>query len=299
MSTQTTNEVDTTVSEEKREEGLDYVSKSRIKTYKTCPKKFYLKYWCQNSPPSTEPLRKGSHLHETFEVWHERVAEYISMFGQFPDEFWEFIPDWFSLKYLDPFMGNFWSFEQDRLSRANSLDEYVPVSVEEEAWLQNPPSGDIPWMGSADLIVNSSTLPGFDGDGVVILDYKTGSVPDEEYRDEGIYLEQEFYAVLFEEKYDVDGIAAYYPKEDVLLEADLFEERREEVKRTALALQEPPTDDNFPKNEQPLCHYGHGSCYFHNNGCSSRWGFSDGPGPSYDELENESEYDPENGSRYS
>jgi hypothetical protein len=122
----------------------------------------------------------------------------------------------------------------------------------------------------------------------VILDYKTGSVPDEEYRDEGIYLEQEFYAALFENEYDVDGVAAYYPKKDVLLESDLSEERRRDVEETALALQQPPTKENFPLKEQPLCHYGHGSCHFHEAGksegvpCESSWGKAGGVGPTYD-----------------
>lgn len=277
-------------SEERLEEGLDYVSKSRLKTYKTCPRKFYLKYWCENRPPSNEAMRKGSHLHETFEVWHERVIEYVERLDKFPEEPWTLLPDWFSIKYLDPFMGNFWKFERERQDRADSLQEYLPVSLEEQGWLDDPPSGDIPWMGAADAIVRSSTLPGFDGDGVVILDYKTGKVPDEQYRDEGIWLEQTFYEYLFENKYDVDGVAAYYPKADELITCDNTDRFKEDVKQTALALQQPPTEggENFPMEEQPLCFYGHGSCFFHERGesegtpCASSWGKKGGCGPTYD-----------------
>lgn len=268
-------------------EGLDYVSKSRLKTYKTCPRKFWNKYICEVRPPSNVALRRGSEIHNIYEVYHENISKYIDLYGEYPEERFPFLPDWMTTEYLEPFVDNFWTFEARRRKEADSPEEYVPVSVEEEAWLEDPPVGEIPWMGSADAIVRSSTLPNFEGDGVVILDYKTGSVPDEQYREEGIYLEQEFYAVLFEEKYDVDGIAAYYPKHDTLLEADLSEEIREDVKETALAMQKEPVIENFPYEEQPLCHYGHGSCFWHEAGdsegnqCPSTWGKKGGAGPTY------------------
>lgn len=284
-------EVTTNPTAEKKEAGLDYISKSRLKTYKTCPRKFYLKYWCENRPPSTPATDRGSDIHEMFEEYHENIIEYVDLVGEHPDDWWRFLPEWSTLQFLEPYVGNFWKFEARRRTASSSLEQYLPVSVEEEAWLRDPPAGDLPWMGSADVVVQANTLPSFDGDGVVILDYKTGDVPDEKYRDEGIHLEQEFYAMLFEDKYDVEGIAAYYPRHDRLLEAELSEGRRELVKETVVEMQDAPDKGNFPTEEQPLCSYGHGSCFFHKHGdsegspCSSSWGCRGGSGPTYEKNE--------------
>lgn len=274
-------EIDGTVPEENKD-GLEYVSKSRLKTYKTCPREFFLKYWCDNRGPETIPMARGSEIHRIYEEYHENLIEHVEETGEFPEERWKLLPDDATLEYMTPFFGNFWRFEERRRREAESLQDYLPLSVEEEGWLEDPPIGDIPWMGYADAIIKSHTLPGFDGDGVVILDYKTGKVPDEKYREEGIYLEQEFYAELFEDKYDVDGVAAYYPKTDVLLESDLSHERRLDVYQTVLGMQKEPVKENYPIKEQPLCNYGHGECFFYNNGCSSRWGKQGGPGPTYE-----------------
>lgn len=275
--------VTTEPTEQKVKEGLDYVSKSRIKTYKTCPREFYLKYWCENRPPSTEAIERGSEIHEIFEAYHENLIEYVSRLGRHPPDmdWWRFLPDWTTLEFIEPYIGNFWKFEARRRREAETTELYLPESVEEKARLENPPSGDIPWIGTADAIVRTETLPSIEGDGVVILDYKTGDVPDPQYREEGIYLEQEFYAMLFEQKYDVDGVAAYYPRHDKLLEAELSQERRERVKEAAVELQQQPDKEKFPVEEQPLCSYGHGACFFHKHGesegrpCPSGWNVSE------------------------
>jgi CRISPR/Cas system-associated exonuclease Cas4 (RecB family) len=269
--------VTTTPTEQKRKDGLDYVSKSRIKTFKTCPRKFYLKYWCENRPPSTEAIDRGSEIHEMLEAYHENLVKYVDRIGKHPDDWWRLLPDWSTLEFLDPYIGNFWKFESRRREASPDLQTYLPESVEESQRIEDPPSGDIPWIGTADAVIRSATLPSIEGDGVVILDYKTGDVPDERYREEGIYLEQEFYAMLFEDKYDVDGVAAYYPRHDELLEAELSHERRERVKQAAVELQQEPEEGNFPIDEQPLCSYGHGACFFHKHGdsegrpCLSGW----------------------------
>jgi len=83
----------------------------------------------------------------------------------------------------------------------------------------------------------------------------------------------------------------------VLLESDLSLERRHDVLETTLALQQTPDEENYPTEEQPLCHYGHGSCHFHQNGCPSSWGMPGGAGPDYVEVECDEEYVTE-GNRY-
>ena len=122
--------------EEKVEEGLDYVSKSRLKTYKTCPRKFYLKYWCENRPPETMAMKRGSEVHRIFEKFHENIIEYASTFSDpsltaLPERWWGFLPESTTLQFLDPYVGNFWKFEYARRAKSDTIDEYLPCSVEE------------------------------------------------------------------------------------------------------------------------------------------------------------------------
>lgn len=286
------SEVRTEPREEKIEEGLDYVSKSRIKTYKTCPRKFYLKYWCENRPPPTYATERGSEVHRIFEKFHENLWEFYERFRTLPDEWWAMVPDDATLEFASPFLGNFWKFERHRLQLAEDEEQFLPLSVEEYQELEEVPVGDIRWIGTADAVVHTTSLPELEGDGVVILDYKTGSVPAPEYRDGGIWLEQTFYEMLFEEKYDVDGVAAYYPREDELITCDHTDDFRDDVKEAALELQQPPSEDTFPVEEQPLCSYGTGACFFHKHGdsegrpCPSDWGCATGPGPTYETPDN-------------
>jgi len=304
-------EANLTVSDEKIEEGLSYVSKSRIKTFKQCPRKFWLKYWTENRPPGNYYTERGSEVHECFEVFHENLKEHLDEGGEAPKFLADLMPDDFTLwsQWLEPYLGHFWKFEERRWLEAErsvefadsmmphggldvaaeTLNAWEPVEVEAEAWLGEPPEdcdvaddayinpdgppvGEIPWMGSADAIFHSASVPEVDGGGVTILDYKTGSVPDPQYRDEGIFLEGEFYGWLFEKFFDVDAVAGYYPKEDELIISPYPDrERRWEIKKAVLGLQDDPTDmDNFPVEEQPLCHYGHGQCFFYPV-CPSQW----------------------------
>lgn len=294
------------VSEEKLERGLKYVSKSRVKTYKQCPFKFYLKYWCECRPPTNYYMSRGSEVHEVFEHFHQNLKEYIEEHGERPFLFTPLLDEKDSTQWVE-LVGEFMRFEEERWREAKQqdvaefsrtddpLDLWEPLGVEVEGWLgevpedyeradpdmvslDGPPVGDIPWMGKADAILHSASVPGVKGDGVVILDYKTGSVPDEQYRDEGIFLEGEFYGRIFEEFYDVDAVAGYYPSENELIVSPYpNSDRLFDVKRAALGMQERPevgedrVPENFQTEEQPLCHYGHGKCYFYDV-CPSEWG---------------------------
>ncbi len=296
------SEIKTYVPTEHTENGLEHVSKSRIKTYLNCPRKFWLKYWCDNRPPGSYHTTKGSRIHRAYEDFHENLIDYVEEHGERPDRFAPLMGHWRDYhQWLDPHIENFWMFEEDRWSLAMdaarmdkldgderntaeiALDYWLPVGVEVEGRLEKPPTGEIPWMGYADLVVHAATVPGVDEDeGVVIVDYKTGSVEDEKYRDEGIYLEGEFYGWLFEEdesfEHKVVAVAGYYPQEDELVVSPYPDyERRNTILSAVEGMQEAPDIENYEYDEQPLCHYGDGRCFFYNE-CPSTWGLSDGAG---------------------
>lgn len=315
------SELDLTVSDEMRENGMPYISKSRIKTYKTCPRSFFYKYWCENREPENYYMVRGSQVHRAFEEFHENLSEYIEEKGERPHRFAPLMSDWEDYsQWLEPHIGNFWRFEERRWDTAEhevvkadalmssqfstsgldipaeTLNLWDPIEVEAEAWLGEPPEfwvddhgepdyvsgsppvGDIPWMGFADVILNTASVPGIEGSGVVILDYKTGKVPDKRYREDGIFLEGEYYGMLFEEFFDVDGVAGYYPKKDELIVSPYpSTDRRRDIKSAVLGMQKPPETENYDLDENPLCHYGHGKCFFYEE-CPSTWGTSGGAG---------------------
>lgn len=305
-----------TVSDEKREQGLDYVSKSRLETYIQCPAKFYWKYWCETRPPGTIHTERGSQIHEAFEIFHENLIDYIAEEREKPARFTPLMPDGFELtsQWLD-FIGNFWQFEMRRWEEAKrsmefaesripaglieldsgSLKAWEPLEVEAEFWMGEPPEsydgdpdyvdesgppvGDIPWMGKADVVLNSASVPGVTGSGVTILDYKTGSCPKVKYEGapfldeimEAKFRETEYYGWMAEHVYDVDAVAIYYPRADELVIGEYgVDERRWDIKRAALGLQERPEEldengvpANFDFEPQNLCHWDSGKCHFY------------------------------------
>jgi len=306
-------------SEQKLEDGLSYVSKSRIKTYKQCPFKFFLKYWCEHRPPGTIHTERGSQIHLAFEIFHENLIDYIDAEGEMPSRFTPLMPEGFDLtsQWLD-FIGSFWKFELRRwnetertydfaasriptsdldLDNGAVVEAWKPLEVEAEFWMGEPPSGyegdpdyidsngppvgDIPWMGKADVVLNSASVPGVTGSGVTIVDYKTGSCPKIKYEGapfldevmDGVFLETEYYSWLCRDVYDVDAVAIYYPRDDELVIGEQgVDERRFQIKEAALGMQERPDlsegNDSPPKNfdfePQNLCHWGDGMCHFYN-----------------------------------
>lgn len=303
------SEIDPTVSEEMRENGLEHVSKSRVKKYLNCPRKFYLAYWCENRSPGSYHTTKGTRIHAAYENFHLNLIEHQEEEGHIPfGNFASLMENWRDYhQWLDPHIKNFWQFEEERWELACEYahdvagtgedprsEEYVsatefatelflPVGVEVEGHLDEPPIGDIPWMGYADAVLHAETVPGVDeNNGVVILDYKTGKTEDEKYRDEGIYLEGEFYGWLFEEDESFDhkvvAVAGYYPQNDDLVVSPYPDyERRNTILSAVEGMQEPPEIENYEYEEQPLCHYGSGRCFFYNE-CPSTWGLSNGAG---------------------
>jgi hypothetical protein len=304
-------------SSEKIEQGLDYVSKSRIKTYKQCAAKFYWKYWCEHRPPGTIHTERGSQIHEAFEIFHDNLIEYVSANHEVPDRFTPLMPDGYELtsQWLD-YIGSFWEFELRRLREARRSVDFAasripsggidieaetrhawkPLEVEAEFWMGEPPDsyggdpdyvdesgppvGDIPWMGKADVVLHSAGVPGVTGSGVTIVDYKTGSCPKIKYEGapfldeimDGVFLETEYYGWMAEHVYDVDAVAIYYPRDDELVVGEFgVKDRRYQIKDAVLGLQERPgpldengVPENFGFEEQNLCHWGDGQCFFYN-----------------------------------
>jgi CRISPR/Cas system-associated exonuclease Cas4 (RecB family) len=296
---------------------LPYISKSRLKEYVTCPMKFYFTYVLGRRGDATFYMARGTEVHRTFENFYENVQDDLS--AAFNGKLRNYLPgmqtghgrrgaaDW--ADHITPFIGNFLKFERRRrltcLENAEAVNKsrksYIapewwnPVGIEEEGWIDydwNDPEWDVPLMGFADLVVASASLPDEIVEanyGVTILDFKTGSVPDPQYRDEGIYLEQEFYATIFEQTMDreVTGVAAYYPKSDTTIGAELSNDRREFMDQKLhemVALSFHAEKEWFPIDEQPLCAWsnakGDGMCD-HYAECDSEWGLDHYNGPTY------------------
>ncbi|WP_144797566.1 RecB family exonuclease [Halorubrum depositum] len=285
-------EIDLTVPDDNAENGLEHISKSRIKTYLQCPRKFLYLYWMDNRTPGSYHTEKGSQIHRAYETFHENLIEYVQEHGERPEWYADVMGPWEDYaQWLHPHIENFWKFEDTRWELAldvadsteEALDLWLPLGVEVEGRLEGDdvPIGSLPWMGYADALLHAATVPGIEADvGVVIVDYKTGKVQDEQYRHKGIYLEGEFYGWLFENEldYEIAGVAGYYPQEDELVVSPYpDEDRRHIIRKAVLGMQMKPEMENYELNTGPLCHYGHGKCFFYDD-CPSTWGKKGGEG---------------------
>lgn len=312
------------VSEEKREKGLSYCSKSRIETYIQCPLKFAMKYWMEHRPPGTMATERGSQVHLAFERFHENLKDYIEEHGDKPERFTPLMPQTGNETQWLEFLSAFWKFEERRWKEAQrsadfaesrvpaglidadqaAMEAWEPLEVEAEFWLGEPPDdyeradpdhvnpdgppvGEIPWMGKADVVLNTASVPGVTGSGVTILDYKTGSCPTVKYEGapflddvmEDVFRQCEYYGWMAEHVYDVDAVAIYYPKDDELVVGEYgVQQRRWDIKNAALGMQERPGElnedgepTNFQRDESNLCHWGDGKCWFYDI-CASEQG---------------------------
>lgn len=260
---------------------IPYVSKSRVKKFITCPEKFYFSYIKGLKSPETGPMRRGTNIHESIEDYYHNVTEYVDSHDEFPDDLVAFLPSaerW--ADYTEPYITNFLAFEMRRMEYVQDPRKWLPVAIEAEEWLDDPLDyGEkaIPWMGYADAIYPAVAFPSVaSDDGVVIVDFKTGKTPQEKYRDDGIYLEGEYYAMLFESEWDVAAVAGYYPKNDDLIVSPLKESRRDRIREVVTDFQQfnVETPDHLATDEQPLCKWGEGDdeqCAYYNM-CSSTFG---------------------------
>jgi len=264
---------------------LPYISKSRVKTWNQNPDHFRLKYVEGLKPSENTAMLRGTQIHELFEDHYNSILDSYEATGEIP-EFHEWVDgfgNWHNLaRHSAPYAMNFLAFEYRRLQESNTAEQFLPVSVEEEHWVdpQLGLDGEPCWMGLADVIVPAASLRQVESDtGVVIIDFKTGSVPREKYRSEpdGIHTELEYYAILFGNKYDVVGAAAYYPRADELLVQPDNASHREQVEnavRDMVPAVASGDKSNFPHDEGPLCKWGPGddeeSDYY--GLCNCTWG---------------------------
>ncbi|QSG06336.1 hypothetical protein HSR121_2003 [Halapricum desulfuricans] len=254
-----------------------------MKKWLTCQEKFNYSYLKGYKEPETRYMRRGTAVHETFEDYYAAAERFVETHGRTPtiSEMIDLLPDtrrW--ADYTEPFVANFLLFEARRARDAPTPEAWLPVAVEAEEWLEDPLDyGDeaIPWMGYADAIYPASGFPEIETDeGVVIVDFKTGKTPNPKYREEGIYLEGEYYAMLFESEWDVAGVAGYYPKADELIVSPLKESRRAKIRQVVHEMQAVSGENpaHLEIDEQPLCKWGTGKdeqCPYYDM-CSSTWG---------------------------
>ena len=262
---------------------LPYISKSRVTTYKTCPRKFYFSYIKGLRGPSNFYMKRGTRIHTAFETYYENILDVWYDEGVVYDDLSLYLPEdtlgWGD--FTQPFITNFLLFEYRRLDAVDELSDFIPVGIEAEGWDETTSP---PWMGYADAILQAASVPEVDANsGVVIVDFKTGKTPDPKYRDDGIFLEGEYYAVLFEDEWDIAAVAGYFPKNDDFIVSPLDDERRERIFRYVDEMTESELRENFPIKEQPLCKWDSdedSQCDFYEI-CPSRWGKRGGPGPTY------------------
>lgn len=252
--------------EEAGEYELPYISKSRVMTWMEVPEHFRFKYLEDIKEPETDAMKRGTRIHESFERYYEHIQgdytdrDRLTMLTL--DEMVDRLPDdtgkW--ADFIEPFISNFFRWEKRRWEAVDDVLDFRPVSIEEELW-RDPLLGldaEPEWMGLADVILPAASIEEVDSDdGVVVVDFKTGSVPREKYRDDGIYTELEYYVWLFEEKYNVVGAAAYYPRTDELLVQPQNHDHRNNIKN-AVAEMVPACDEydgsqKFEIDPGPLC----------------------------------------------
>lgn len=269
---------------------LPYLSKSRLVTYIKNPYHYYLVYIRGLREPETHYMRRGTAVHSVFEQYYENLRALYEAEGGVRPDLESYLPpveEWAT--WTEPYVSNFLLWEYRRLETTPTVREFIPLGIEAEAWEWHGDGSDaVPWMGYADVVLHASSIPEVDVDeGVCVIDFKTGkSANGLKYGDKpgGVLDELEYYAMLFEDEYDVSSMAIYYPRDDVVLSAVPEKRRRDVLLATIEELVNAGTNhDAYPPNEGPLCKWGPGDDQqsFFYQVCPCRWGTSSGPGPTF------------------
>jgi len=258
--------------------GLDHVSKSRIKTAIKCYRNFGYKYLGEVREGDNYYFARGTAIHETFERFYENLEAFVAANGEPPERFTDIIgpaDDWFQwIEYIGPFF----EWELDRWSaaveatdsRQDAIGVWVPHSVEQELRVTEPPVGTLDWMGPYDVLYHAASVPSVnETEGYVVGDYKTGSVKDEQYRPEGIHIDLEFYGwMLGCLDYDVVAGIGIYPteNENVVRHFPNPETRADITEIVQHFHSAEATTEDFPINPNPLCSY----CFYQQQ-CPTNW----------------------------
>ncbi len=270
------------MSMEQFEKYSEYLSKSRLKTWVTCPRKFYFKYVMELETETTESMIRGTAVHELIEAYYENAEEYAKENDEPPKTLFSLLAsderdDW--REYLDPYLAHFLGFERRRWENADSMEDWLPIAIEEEMWEQV--FDDTPvLMGYADAMLPAASFSDEEvplNTGCVLIDFKTGT-PNKRYmghEDGGVYLDLAYYSILFESEFDIVAVGAYYPKTDTLVTSPVSEERQrfvEQISREITNADEDSVED-YSLNEAPLCAWGEDEderCEFYEE-CPSTW----------------------------
>lgn len=261
---------------------MDKLTKTRLKTWVTCARKFYYSYIEDIETEETEAMVRGKDIHKLIEDYYENILEYSKDNDTIPDTLFDFLEnddvDW--QQYLDPYLIHFLSFERRRWENSDNMDEWAPIAIEEEGWEQLH-SEDLPVsMGYTDIILPAGGFTEFmENEGGILIDVKTGKTSSEKYQNHengGVDLDLAFYRLLFESEYDIVGIGAYYPKGDDLVLKRPSEARAEFIKEVSEEIASADKDDitDFPLKTGPLCAWGedeNSRCEYYDM-CESNWG---------------------------
>ena len=260
-------------------DGLDHVSKSRIKTAMNCWREFGMKYMGEVREGDNYYFSRGTAVHDSFEAFHLNLKAFIAANDQPPERFTTLMPpgkDWFQwIEYIGPFFE--WELERWEAAldatenEEEALSVWEPHSIEEELRVEDPPVGTLDWMGPYDVLHHAASIPQVEEtEGYVVVDYKTGSVKDKEaYKEEGIYIDLEFYGWMLEElDFDVVAGIGMYPTEDRnVVRRFPNEDIREDIAEVIEHLHSAePTVEDFPISEGPLCDW----CFYQDQ-CPSEW----------------------------
>lgn len=267
---------------EPREQYDEYFSKSRLKTWVTCPRQFYYKYVEKIETPTTDSMVRGTDIHELIELYYENAEIYAEDHDEPPTTLFSLLngeehENW--RDYLDPYLAHFLAFERRRWNNAKEMSDWLPIAVEDEMWREV--YDDLPiLMGYADVMLPAASFSNKDvnkNEGCVLVDFKTGT-PNTNYmghKEGGVHLDLAYYALLFENKYNIVAVGAYYPKTDTLVTSSLKKEREKFVEDVSRAINDADENniDDYPIDEQPLCAWGEGEdnrCAFYDQ-CDSTW----------------------------
>lgn len=156
--------------------GLPVTTQSMIKTFRSCPREAYYKYWLRLRPKTpSKPLTRGKWVHALLQAhyegrdWREEHARWVSRFRKLFDEEKEALGD---LPNEIPRLleGYFWHYGDPQYSAYEWTVHEVEFTVEAQM-----PNGHL-FRGRLDLLVE-------DEFGLWIVDHKTHKrLPDWNYR---------------------------------------------------------------------------------------------------------------------
>lgn len=266
-------------------DGEEYLTKSRLKTWLSCRRKYFYQYVAEIETEDTDSMVRGLEIHKIIEEYYKNATEYSKNNSEPPTTMFSLINDgavenW--EQYLDPYLAHFFGFERRRWQNVDDISDWIPVAIEQGMWEEDAfEDTEIPPItGYADVLLPARSIDedAVPNEGVVLLDFKTGEPKDEKYQSKeqgGIYLDLSYYKILFESDYDIRAVGGYYPKTDTLVVSTIGEERRRFIESVSAEISEadPNKIEDYPLDTGPLCAWDEDEdsrCEYYDE-CPSRW----------------------------